>query len=220
MRGPSLGEALMLEIDSIPEASTGADPGRLILYLEGPRDRAILRGWSFRLLPSFGRRVFGSSVILGGRRPRRALEHFRDAGGMAAGLRGLCVLDRDDGSAGPPPGADEPGLEFFTWGRRHIESYLLIPAAIRRSLRFAEGDLRVHRALREVLPRAADESALANLDAKRILGPNGALPRALGRPIPLQGVARATRCEELHPDVHQLFDQMRQRLGVRDYAAR
>jgi hypothetical protein len=43
------------------------------------------------------------------------------------------------------------------------------------------------------------------VNAKRLLGPKGILPRALGRPIPLSGVARATRESELHPDVHELF---------------
>jgi hypothetical protein len=84
-------------------------------------------------------------------------------------------------------------------------------------MRLAEDDPRIHRALDEVLPRLADESVYRRVDAKRLLGPNGALPRALGRPISLLRVARATRSEELHPDVHRLFDQLRDRLGVRDY---
>jgi len=160
--------------------------------------------------------LFGASVILGGRRPARALEHFSDAGGAEAGVLGLCVLDRDDG-AQPAPVASDSGLEFFTWGRRHIESYLLIPAAIRRTLRLADDDSRIHRALDEVFPHPADESAYRQVDAKRLLGPNGALSRALGHPISLPRVARATRSEELHPDVHRLFDQLRDRLGIRNF---
>ena len=192
-------------------------PHRFILYVEGPADRAILRAWAYRLLPSLSHRLFGGSVILGGRQPARALEHFSGAGGAEAGLLGLCILDRDDGSQPDPPVASAPGLEFFTWGRRHIESYLLIPDAIRRTLRLADDDPTIHRALDEVLPRPADESVYRQVDAKRLLGPNGALPRALGRPISLPRVARATRNEELHPDVHRLFDQLRDRLGVRDF---
>jgi hypothetical protein len=205
----------MLQIDPARESPPNR-PQRLILYVEGPADRAILSAWAYKLLPSVSRRLFGASVILGGRRPARALEHFSGAGGAEAGLLGLCVLDRDDGAQPDPPFSSERGLEFFTWGRRHIESYLLIPAAIRRTLRLAEDDPRIHRALDEVLPRPEDESAYRSVDAKRLLGPNGALPRALGRPISLQHVARATRREELHPDVHRLFDQLRDRLGVRD----
>jgi len=206
----------MLRIDPDHE-SPRERPQRFILYVEGPADRAILRAWAYRLLPSVGRRLFGGSVILGGRQPARALEHFSGAGGAEAGLLGLCILDRDDGSQPDPPVASAPGLEFFTWGRRHIESYLLIPDAIRRTLRLADDDPTIHRALDEVLPRPADESVYRQVDAKRLLGPNGALPRSLGRPISLPHVARATRNEELHPDVHRLFDQLRDRLGVRDF---
>jgi hypothetical protein len=184
----------------------------LILYVEGPRDRAILRAWAYRLIPSVARRLFGGSVILGGRRPARAIEHFRGAGGAEKGLRGLCILDRDDGEQ--PPAADEPGLEYFTWSRRHIESYLLVPNAIRRTVLPAADADRLQRALDEHLPRNGDEGAFRNVDAKRLIGPKGALPLALGCPIRLDRVARATRIEELHPDVHLLFDQLRDWLGV------
>jgi len=46
------------------------------------------------------------------------------------------------------------------------------------------------------------------VNAKRLIGPNGVLPRALGRPVPLSGVARATREHELHGDVHALFERL------------
>lgn len=199
-----------------PPALDGASAGRppLILYVEGPRDRAILRAWAYRLLPSVARRLFRASVILGGRRPARAIEHFRGAGGAPAGLRGLCILDRDDGEQ--PQAAEEPGLEFFTWSLRHIESYLLVPAAIRRTIPAAAEADRVQRALEAHLPRGAGDRALRCVDAKRLLGPKGALPLALGRPIPLDRVARATRSEELHPDVHRLFDRLRDRLGLNE----
>ena len=156
-------------------------------------------------------------MILGGRRPARAIEHFREAGGSEAGNTGLCVLDRDYGAQPPLPAAGESGLEFFTWSRRHIESYLLVPSAIRRAMRLAEDDPRIHRALAEHFPPRRDEAAYREVDAKRLLGPKGALPRVLGEAIPLNGVARATRSDELHPDVHRLFDRLRDRLGVSDH---
>jgi hypothetical protein len=190
-------------------------PRRLILYMEGPQDRAIMRAWSYRLLPSMGRRLFGESVILGGRQPARAVEHFRSAGGREAGLVGLCVLDRDDGNQ-PPPSAGAPGLEFYTWSRRHIESYLLVPAAIQRTLKVRGSDPRIRRAIDAALPGAVDESAYSQIDAKRLLGSNGALPRVVGQPISVQRVARATREDELHSDVHRLFDRIREELGVAD----
>ena len=166
------------------------------------------------MLPSVARRLFRSSVILGGRRPARAIEHFRRAGGFEQGVRGLCILDRDHGAS--PVEDSEPGLEFFTWGRRHIESYLLVPDAICRTLARAGDEPRVHRAFREHLPEPSDEAAYRSVDAKRLLSPKGPLPAALGTPISLHAVARATRNDELHPDVHRLFEQLRQRLGIAD----
>jgi len=159
-----------------------------------------------------GRRLFGASVILGGRRPARAVEHFCGAGGSDAGLVGVCVLDRDDGGA-TAPHAVEAGLEFFTWSRRHIESYLLVPTAIRRALRLPENDRRVERVLEGRLPDEGDASGWSDLDAKRLLGPKGELPRVLGRPLPLEQIARVTREHELHPDVLSLFERLRTELA-------
>jgi hypothetical protein len=176
-----------------------------ILYIEGPRDREILRAWAYRLQPTLAARIIGGSVILGGRQPRRALEHFRSRGGTASGARAVCLLDRDDGVGRAPSSEGEKGLEFFTWTRRHIESYLLVPNALRRALCLDDGDSKLDRILRRHLPSADDERAIRDLDAKRLIGPKGVLTRELGRQVPLSGVARATRENELHPDVHALF---------------
>jgi len=203
----------------VPATGFSADRcAQFFLYVEGPRDNAILREWAYRLLPSVARRLFRASIILGGRRPARAVEHFRRAGGIESGNRGLCILDRDDGSQ--PEATIEPGLEFFTWGRRHIESYLLVPDAICRTVRNVGDVPRVQRALREHLPAPADEAAYRNVDAKRLLAPKGLLPSALGFPISLHGVARATRLHELHSDVHAVFDRLRTQLGVEDHLNR
>lgn len=210
----------MLQIDPDRGAARRLDCGEFILYVEGPRDREILRAWAYRLLPSLARRIIGAAVILGGRQPQRALQHFRSRGGTASGVRALCILDRDDGAAIQPSTEGESGLEFFTWSRRHIESYLLVPGALRRTLCLGQGDTQLERLLDEHLPAACDESAFRNVDAKRFLGPNGILPRALGRPIPLSDVARATRESELHPDVHQLFSRLRTLIAVAGRSAR
>ncbi len=204
----------MLRIDPVAKSSRPV-PRRLIVYVEGAQDCAILRAWGYRLLPSMSRRLFGASVILGGRRPARAVEHFCSAGGSDAGLVGVCVLDRDDGNQPLVADSDVPGLEFFTWGRRHIESYLLVPAAIQRTLRMIpDGERRIRRAIESALPGCVDEAAYGQIDAKRLLGPNGELPRVVGQPISVRRVARATRVEELHPDVHRLFDRLREGLGI------
>ena len=202
-----------------PHLSGGESPEPFLLFVEGARDRGILEGWSQRLFPSLTRRLAHASVILGGRQPARAVEHFRRVSGGAGGARALCVLDRDDGSAPGPAGASAPGLEFFTWSRRHIESYLLIPAAIRRALRLPGAEARIERVLRDHLPALGDESAFRALDAKRLLGSNGVLPRALGCAIPLGQVARATRADELHADVHALFGRLNGELASRGGAS-
>jgi hypothetical protein len=198
-------------LDGAPQIGGSRTGAAFFLYVEGPGDRGILRAWSQRLLPRAAHRVFERVVILGGRRPARALEHFAREAGAGPGTRGLCVLDRDDEGAGPPSAPE--GLEFFTWTRRHIESYLLVPAALRRALSAGSEEARLERVLRECLPPTADEAAHRELDAKRLLGPRGPLARALGRPPQLARIARATRADEHHPDVHALFDRLRRGLG-------
>jgi hypothetical protein len=202
----------MVRVDPGAAGLSAPRPGGFVLYLEGPRDRGILQAWAKRLLPADGRRLFEASVILGGRQPARALDHFQRLGGSGAGLRALCVLDRDDGAPSRVP-AEEPALEFFTWGRRHIESYLLVAAAIGRSLRLPERDLRVERALRGVVPAEGDEAGWRELDAKRLLAPGGALPRALGAALPPAAIARSMRPAELHADVLDCFARLRAVLG-------
>ena len=89
----------MLRMD--PDRAAGASDARggFVLYLEGARDRGILLAWCRRFLPAAAAPLSRSTVILGGRQPARAVEHFRNLGGAEAGARGLCVLDRDDGQA-------------------------------------------------------------------------------------------------------------------------
>ncbi|HEY5657522.1 MAG TPA: hypothetical protein VIY27_07005 [Myxococcota bacterium] len=200
-------ESVVLQLDPAPREPAE----RFTLYVEGPRDRSILRAWASRLMPAQVRPLLRSSVILGGRQPGRALGHFRR---ISRGGRAVCVLDRDDGEAALPSAVDE-GIEFFTWSRRHIESYLMVPAAIRRALGLPEGDRRIERIFEAELPAPGDECGWRALDAKRILGPKGALPRVLGRPLPLARIARATRESELHADVHALFALLRSELGAR-----
>jgi hypothetical protein len=177
--------------------------------VEGARDRSILRGWANRLIPERALALLSDTVILGGRRPARALEHFRARAGSA---RGLCVLDRDEEDAAPSE--SESGLQFFTWGRRHIESYLLVPGAIRRALSLPPDDRRVETALGGELPAHDDAVGWRGLNAKRLLGERGPLARVLGRPLPLARIARATREDELHADVLQVFEQMRRSLAL------
>lgn len=183
-------------------------PISLTLYVEGPRDRSILRAWAYRLMPARARELFRASVILGGRQPSRALEHFRDHHADVSGAAALCVLDRDGGDE-IAPDTNGYDLQFFTWQRRHIESYLLVPAAIRRALALPQDDHRFDRALEEHLPSDEGSRAWERLDAKRLLGANGPLAKLHGEPLPLPKIAQATREDELHADVHELFDRIR-----------
>ncbi len=178
----------------------------VVLYVEGPRDRDILRAWARGISPAAGRLV-REAVILGGRQPHRAAEHFRSVRATVSRARGLCVLDRDH-AAGSERGVEEPGLEFFTWGRRHIESYLLVPDTLRRAVRTPTERFRLERALRDHLPDPGDEPALRAMDAKRLLGSDGIVSRALGRTLATGRIARAMRHDEIHPDVHDLLGRI------------
>jgi len=178
-----------------------------VLYVEGPRDRDVLRAWALRLHAPLGRAMAAAAVILGGRQPRRARSHFRELRDAHPDALGLCVLDRDGNGHDLSPPEEEPGLEFHVWGRRHIESYLLVPEAIRRSLRLPSADGRVTRACRRLLPAEDDENAFQDLDAKRLLAPEGELARAVGRPLQTGRIARAMREDDLHPEVRQLLER-------------
>ena len=190
-----------------------------VLYVEGPRDQGLLEAWARSLSPPLARALPSITVILGGRQPARAAEHFRAARERDGAAAALCVLDRDGRGESVPRSADAPGLEFFTWGRRHIESYLLVPDAIRRSLRLASDDSRIERFFRSELPPADDEAALRDLAAKPLFAAHGPLEQLLGRRVSPGRVARAMRPAELHADVRSLLERLRAALGIREAAA-
>ena len=194
--------------------SPGASPETFVVYVEGPRDGDILRSWARQVWPDVARRLVDATVILGGRRPARALAHLRDLVAQGRCARGLCVLDRDVGDPPDLPPREGVELELFTWSRRHIESYLLVPEAIRRGLRLRGAG--AERALRAELPEPDDEAALLEIDAKRLLDRRGPVSRLIGRPVDLGRIARAMRPEEIHPDVHELIGRMAGGFGLRE----
>ena len=184
-----------------------------MLYVEGPRDRDILLIWARRLFPPLARKLEASVVILGGRQPARAHAHFRELLAVHPTAQGMCVLDRDDGAVQADlPGAEAP-LEFFTWSRRHIESYLLVRAAILRCLRGKPGD-RVASLVGRLIPDAGDEASLQRVDAKRLLSAKGPLAQELGHALDPSRIARALRQSELHPDVVDLMNRTQSRVGL------
>lgn len=196
----------------ISRAGGAASAPSFALYVEGPRDQSLLQAWAQRVSPALADAIEASAVILGGCRPARAAEQFRVLRERDAAARGLCVLDRDAEGAPRPRSVEEPGLEFFTWGRRHIESYLLVPAAIRRSLRLPDDDTRIDRFFRRELPR--DESGLGALDAKPLFAFQGEIQRLLGRPVRPVQVARAMFAGEIHADVQTLLARVRAGVGM------
>jgi hypothetical protein len=191
---------------------TKASAGRYLVYVEGPRDRDVLAAWARRLSPPLVRAFSGACVILGGRQPARAAAHVAERRERDGGAAGLCVLDGDLPDA-PAPEACE-GLEYFTWRRRHIESYLLVPAAIERAAR--SRDTRLRRLLEDELPRPAMEREWVSFDAKRFLGPKGPLAHLLGRPFSAGGIARAMLAGEIHPEVRALCARIAAGLGVQE----
>ncbi len=202
-------ETNVLPSEASRASSEEAPASRFVLYVEGPSDREILRSWAWRVAPELARALVQAAVILGGRQPARAADHFRAIRSECAAARGLCVLDRDGSAPSlPPTGSTEPGLEFFTWGRRHIESYLLVPDAILRAAGVPREDPRQTRLVQRHLPPLHDEPALRELHAKALLAEGGPLSRALGRPLSPAHIARQMDRQHLHPDVLDLLDRV------------
>ncbi len=189
---------------------------RFFLYVEGPGDECILRIWARRVSRSLALELDSRVVILGGRRPARAQAHFRAEGGSEGGGRGLVVLDRDHHRERGGLSLVEPGLEAFTWNRRHIESYALVPDAIRRTLRNAVEPRLLERLLDESLPSPDDEAACRSANAKQILGSKGDLARSVAGQFSAVAVARAMTVEEFHPDVLALYERIRQAACVQE----
>jgi hypothetical protein len=180
-----------------------------VVFVEGPRDRDVLVGWARRLSPALARALPDACVILGGRQPARAALHLARLREEYGAASGLCVLDADGQD---PARIEHDGLQVVTWRRRHIESYLLVPAAIERAARTR--DTRLRRILQEVLPPPGDERAFVAFDAKRFLRPKGPIARLLDRVLPAGAVARAMREEEIHPEVRTLFERIAAGLGL------
>ena len=201
-----------MRFDASSDAGAVGGRPRFFLYVEGARDREILRIWARTVSSRLARSVESSCVILGGRQPARALEHFRGLGGSHSGIRGVCVLDRDGHGDSVPEGS-EPGLEFFTWPRRHIESYLLVRSAISRCLGVSREDWLVSRLLDEHIPAPHDEAALGEVDAKRLLASNGPIAQGTGKELRPSQIAKKMREGELHDDVLQLIGMLRRGLG-------
>jgi hypothetical protein len=198
---------------------------RFALYVEGPRDRDVLRLFAQKLSPELARTMDSCVRILGGRQPDRAAELFgqlvdqaeADAGEVP---RGLCILDRDDPDrwkSSYPKNFDPEAskLEFVVWRRRQIESYLLVPRAIRGCLAKHRNDPQLDRLLDSWLPDPSDESEFRKLNAKRVLGARGPIASYLGRPLRAREIVRSMTPLEIHDDIKEVLARVRDQLGAR-----
>jgi hypothetical protein len=125
----------------------------------------------------------------------------------------LVVLDRDHHEEDDAV-VEEPGLELFTWGRRHIESYVMVRSAIARFLAERSEARLAERLVADVIPAVDDEEAHRTLNAKHLLGAKGPLARDLGAALSPGDIARCMRTEELHADVLDLYERIRAGLGL------
>jgi hypothetical protein len=191
------------------EIESSSAPGRFELYVEGPRDREILRHFAHKLSPRLARAMDPCVRILGGRQPARAVELFRSLADEASpgAPRGLCILDRDNPRSGAPDEIlpQEPQLDFVVWGRRHIESYLVVPAAIRRCLKHKADASALDRFSASFLPTEGDEEVFGSFDAKHLLAGPGPIARTFGHPLRPREIVRRMFPNEIHPDVRQVL---------------
>ncbi len=198
---------------AVPSTATRSSQSSFRLYVEGPRDRGLVETWAKTRSRDLSRWIARETVILGGSQPQRAADDFARKRADCVGFGALCLLDRDRGDHALGS-CQRAGLELFVWPRRHIESYLLVPGAVRRALRLPAKNRQVEDYFVRQLPGLADEDAFREFDAKALFGARGSLAERFGRSISSGQVARAMRAEELHADVVRLLDLLVEGVGV------
>ncbi|MDP6980309.1 MAG: hypothetical protein QF570_17195 [Myxococcota bacterium] len=190
---------------------------RFALYVEGPRDRDVLRAFAQRLSPELARAMDPCIRILGGRKPDRAAELFGklvDQATEYVSPRALCVLDRDDPTRLRDAYPERERLEFVVWRRRQIESYLLVPGAIRRCIPNRRDHAKIDRVIELQLPACDNEPAFRDLDAKRVLGARGPIADVLGRPLRPREIVRNMSPLDIHHDVKEVLTRVRDHIEV------
>jgi hypothetical protein len=189
-------------------------PLRFALYVEGPRDRDVLRHFAQKLSPELAKTMDPCVRILGGKQPERAAQMFgrlvEEAGETNRDKpRGLCILDRDDDESWNAKKSDDAqdatsndaaNLEFVVWNRRQIESYLLVPQALRRCASKHGADPQFDRILASTLPENGDEAAFADY---------------LGRPLRAREIVRNMSPVDIHDDVKAVLTRVRDYVGTR-----
>jgi ABC-type taurine transport system ATPase subunit len=97
-----------------------------VLYLEGSTDLAILQAFAQTLSHKSVHVLTRPFVHYVGNQISKAHEHFQGIREAEPSLRGICILDKQDG---PLPTC--AGLKELMWSRREIENYLCQPETLR-----------------------------------------------------------------------------------------
>ena len=179
-----------------------------MLFVEGARDREILRIWARTISPLLSRKLEQITTILGGRQPKRATKQFESIRNNNPKLKGLIVLDRDSEKKAGLLTTAVTNLSLFTWHRRHIESYLLNLAAIRKGLG-RRWNSRIENFLYEQVP-FDDESSLRNFDAKHLFSQEGIFGKNSDFSLSTRQVSKAMLRTHFHQDIEEFFQHFQE----------
>jgi len=227
----------MADVSNAELSQLAASP--FVLYVEGETDERILRAWA----PICDAGDVLTKVcfhLMGGGTKRlmkdHADRHYEGVKQVIPEARRLMLFDYDTDKNAFHPGPNE--IALFEWQRRNIENYLLVPDAWKRAaaraLNLPEGDLFAGGAMRVIeeffagenltLPRGQTWNNLsANVfqvvDGKKLLfEAEEALFARLKRLDPpvmvVRDVAGVMTKEEIHKDIFEFFDKLREAIQV------
>lgn len=205
-----------------------------ILYVEGESDERILRAWAEQCdAQALLEKVCFKAMGGGGKEnmKKRADTHFQALKEIIPEIARLMLFDYDDSDTAFHPKASDAAI--MEWKRKNIENYLLVPDAWKRAAIRLMGYIENNLIAYPVLQRIDDFFASQNLtlppgktwrnvtanifnvvDGKRILFENDdSLFHQLRNSLPSvqvirEQVAMSMTADELHEDVHQLFDKL------------
>ena len=229
----------MADVSNAELSELAASP--FVLYVEGETDERILRAWApicdagdILTKVCFHRMGGGTKKLM----KDHADRHYEGVKQVIPDARRLMLFDYDAGEGAFHPGRKETAL--FEWHRRNIENYLLVPdawmRAAARCLNLPEGDLFSQGAIRAIeeffasqnltLPRGQTWNNLsANVfqvvDGKKLLFEAAealyARLKSLDPPVkvPREIVAGVMKKEEIHKDIFEFFDKLREAIHVK-----
>jgi predicted ATPase len=198
-----------------------AEQGRAVLYCEGESDFDILKAWA-EVLAHPAKRFFDEPFfhVNEGRNPRQAKGHLFALRAIRPGIRGLLLLDGDNRDL-PEHEIRTDGLTIKRWQRYEIENYLLVPAAITRTIApsddmFAKAEaVKAIDFLKQQLPPVffdnplQDTAAVVSVAASKQILPQ--LFEAAGRRMEKSDfflIASNMRPAEIHPEVVEILNSI------------